>query len=148
MSKQRHTQKAGFTLVELLVVITIMAILASVVTLSILNRPGEARQAAAKMQIRILQTAVQNYRIDHGSPPTNDQGLEALVERPTLEPVPNKYPAEGYLESRRVPDDPWGNPYIYLSPGTGGEPFEIISYGKDAEPGGEDEAADISSLEL
>lgn len=144
--QRRHTQ--GFTLIELLVVIAIIAILASVVTLSLFDRPGEARQAAAKMQIRIYQTAIQNYRVDQGTPPTTEQGLEALVTKPTLEPVPRKYPGDGYLDTRRVPNDPWDNPYIYLSPGRSGESYEIISYGKDGEPGGEGEAADISSSGL
>ena len=144
----RTRRALGFTLIELLVVIAIIAILASVVTLSLFNRPGEAKQAAAKIQIRIFQTAVQNYRIDHGAPPTTEQGLEALVAKPTLDPVPAKYPPDGYLDTRRLPVDPWGHPYIYLSPGTQGEACEIISYGSDAEPGGEGEAADISSAEL
>lgn len=139
---------SGFTLIELLVVISIIAILAGVVTLSLFNRPGEAKQAAAKIQIDIFKTAVQNYRIDHDAPPTTEQGLHALIQKPVIEPVPAKYPAEGYLDTRRLPDDPWGYPYIYLSPGSQGEVYEIISYGRDGEPGGAEEDADISSSEL
>jgi general secretion pathway protein G len=140
--------RSAFTLIELLVVIAIMAVLASVVTLSLFNRPGEARMAAAKMQIRIFQTALQNYRVDQGAPPTTEQGLQALVEQPVLEPVPRAYPAEGYLDTRRIPDDPWGNDYIYLAPGREGQAYEILTYGSDGEPGGDGEAADISSSEL
>jgi len=80
--------------------------------------------------------------------PAQDQGLKALCVKPASPPVPEKYPAEGYLESRKVPKDPWGHDYIYLSPGRNREPYEIISYGRDGEPGGKDDAADISSTDL
>ena len=100
------------------------------------------------MQIRQLQTAIQLYRSEQGLQPSQEQGLEALVAKPTTEPIPQRYPQEGYLESRRVPKDPWGNEYIYVVPGRSGEAFEIISYGSDGEPEGEGEAADISSASL
>lgn len=139
---------SGFTLVELLVVIAIIAILASVVTVSLVRKPGEARVAATKLQIRQLQTALNIYRTEQGRYPTQEQGLEALIRKPDREPIPRQYPAEGYLEGGRLPVDAWGNPFVYLSPGRAGEAYEIISYGSDGEPGGEGEAADISSSML
>ncbi|MCS6771631.1 MAG: type II secretion system major pseudopilin GspG [Kiritimatiellae bacterium] len=138
----------GFTLVEILVVLAIITILASVVTVTLVRKPGEARVAATKLQIRQLQTALNVYRTEQGRYPTQEQGLEALVRKPDIEPVPVNYPAEGYLEGRRLPADAWGNPFVYLSPGRAGESFEILSYGSDGEPGGEGEAADISSSDL
>ncbi len=138
----------GFSLIEVLVALAIISILAGVVTISVLNKPAEARVVAARTEIQQLKTAVQIYKTDHGFVPTEQQGLEALVTRPATGPEPKTYPADGYLGTRRLPDDPWGNPYIYLSPGTLGETFEIISYGRDGEPGGENDAADISSSDL
>jgi general secretion pathway protein G len=138
-------RQAGFTLIEILVVIMIITILASIVSVNVLRKPGEARVSAARMQIRQMQTAVQLYKTEQGRLPTQEQGLEALVARPTIDPAPPRYPEEGYLESRNLPKDPWKNDYVYLAPGRQGEPFEIISYGGDGEPGGEGEAADLSS---
>ncbi|HMP74676.1 MAG TPA: type II secretion system major pseudopilin GspG [Kiritimatiellia bacterium] len=140
--------KQGFTLVELLVVIAIITILAGVVTVSLVRKPAEARVAAAKLQIKQLQTALNVYRTEQGRFPTQEQGLEALVRVPDREPVPRNYPRDGYLEGSRVPLDPWGQPFVYLAPGRGGESYEILSYGSDGEPGGEEDAADISSSAL
>ncbi len=145
---RRTNSKSGFTLLEILVVVMIIAILASIVGVNVLKRPGEARMSAAKMQVRQLKHAVDLYRIDQGRPPTQQQGLEALVTKPVYEPVPRNYPSEGYLEGRKVPLDPWNREFIYLAPGRQGELFEIISYGGDGEPGGENEATDISSSEI
>ena len=137
--------KKGFTLLEVLVVVLIITILATVVGVNISREPGRARSAAARAQIGAFKTALQLYRMNHGFLPTQEQGLEALVRRPETPPVPQNYPDDGYLDSSEVPLDPWGRPYIYLAPGTRGQSFEIISYGADGEPGGEGEAADISS---
>ena len=139
---------SGFTLIEILVVVMIITLLASIVAVNVLRKPGEARISTARMQIRQLQTAIQLYRSEQGLLPSQEQGLEALVAQPSTEPIPQRYPAEGYLESRRVPKDPWNNDYIYIAPGRSGEAFEIISYGSDGEPEGEGEAADISSAAL
>lgn len=139
---------AGFTLIELLVVLAIIAILAGVVTVNLVRKPGEARVTATQLQIRQLQTALQMYRTEQGRYPTQEQGLEALVRKPDREPIPRRYPEEGYLSGNRLPLDAWGNPFVYLSPGRAGEPYEIISYGSDGEPGGTGEAADISSSQL
>lgn len=138
----------GFTLVELLVVIAIITILAGVVTVSLVRKPGEARVAATQLQIRQLQTALNVYRTEQGRYPTQEQGLEALIRIPDREPIPRQYPRDGYLEGSRVPLDAWGNPFIYLAPGRAGEAYEILSYGSDGEPGGEGDAADISSSAL
>ncbi|HPF99697.1 MAG TPA: type II secretion system major pseudopilin GspG [Kiritimatiellia bacterium] len=146
--QDRRPSQAGFTLIEILVVVMIITLLASIVAVNVLRKPGEARISTAKMQIRQLQTAIQLYRSEQGLQPSQEQGLEALVAKPTTEPIPQRYPQEGYLESRRVPKDPWGNEYIYVVPGRSGEAFEIISYGSDGEPEGEGEAADISSASL
>ena len=140
--------KAGFTLMEVLVVLVIITILATIVGVNVIRKPGEARVSAAKIQIKNIQTALQMYKTEQGHIPTQDQGMEALCEKPTLPPVPEHYPAGGYLESRRPPQTPWGHDYIYLVPGRHGEEYEIISYGSDGEPGGEGEAADISSSDL
>ncbi len=140
-------KKEGFTLLEILVVVLIITILATVVGVNVLNKPGEARVAVAKAQIKELQTALQLYRMDNGSLPTPQQGLAALCNKPDVPPLPAKYREEGYLEKRKLPLDPWGNAYIYLIPGRNQEAFEILSYGSDGEPGGAGEKADVSSSE-
>ena len=139
---------AGFSLVELLVAITIMVILAGAVGLKLIDMPGKARVARAKTEVALFKTAIQMYVDDNLAPPTARQGLSALVEKPTLPPVPGNFPKGGYLDRATLPADPWGNDYIYLVPGSRGEPFEIVTYGADAIPGGDGEAADISSSDL
>jgi general secretion pathway protein G len=141
----KYDPRAGFTLVEILVVLIIITILAGFVGVNVLNKPNEARVAAARMQIKTLQSAVKLYQAEQHRLPTQAQGLQALVEKPSIPPIPPGYPNGGYLDSRNVPLDPWGNEYIYLTPGRSGEPFEIISYGADGEPLGEADNADISS---
>jgi general secretion pathway protein G len=138
----------GFTLIEILVVVLIISILAGIVGLSVLRHPGEAKVTAAVMQIKTFKSALQLYRMEHNRYPTQEQGLKALCVRPTAPPAPEKYPAEGYLESVNLPKDPWKHAFIYLSPGRNQEPYEIITYGSDGEPGGEGTAADISSSDL
>lgn len=137
--------KAGFTLLELLIAVVIITILAGVVGVQLADAPHEARVAAAQAQISNFKLALNRYRMDNGRLPSPAQGLQALVERPRIDPVPAQYPENGYLESRTIPKDPWGNPYIYLVPGRDGTPFQIISYGADGEPGGEGRDADITS---
>ena len=138
-------RRAGFTLVEILVVIAIISLLAGVVLLNIAPQIGMGSQAAAKAQIQVLSSACTTYRMAHGRYPTQAQGLEALVQKPTQEPIPENYPDGGYLSGRVVPPDPWKRPYVYLIPGRSGENFEILSYGADGEPGGSGADADVSS---
>ena len=138
----------GFTLIEILIAMTIIGILSSVVGLSVASYLRKAKLEAARSQIKTFQTALQMYKAAHANYPTTSQGLEALCQAPAIPPVPADYPPEGYLESRNLPKDPWGNAYIYLVPGRRAEPFEIISYGADGEEGGTGEAADISSGQM
>jgi general secretion pathway protein G len=145
---QRTIERAGFSLLEILVVILIITILATLVGVNVARKPGEARVTAARAQIGTFGTALRLYRMEQGRLPTQKQGLEALCEIPRTPPVPSKYPDGGYLETRHLPLDPWGNPYVYLVPGRDGTAFEVISYGADGEPGGQGEAADLSSSNL
>ena len=138
----------GFTLIEVLVVLVIVMGLAGIVTVNVVRHQAEARVQTAQLQIGQLEQALQAFYLDHGRYPTQAQGLQALVQRPTIAPIPEHFPEGGYLARRRIPLDPWGNPYIYLIPGRRGEPFELISYGSDGEPGGTGHAAEISSADL
>jgi general secretion pathway protein G len=138
----------GFTFLEILIAMLIISILSGVVGLSLYRYVRRAKVEAARAQIRTFQAALQIYRTEQGRLPTQEQGLAALCVAPTLPPVPQEYPEEGYLEARTVPADPWGNPYVYLVPGREGEPCEVISYGSDGESGGTGEAADLSSANL
>jgi len=145
----RHSNKtSGFTLIEVLVVLAIISILAGIVTINIVNRPSEAKIAATKTTLRALKSAVNVYRTDNGHVPTMQQGLGALMEKPVTPPIPSNYPADGYLDTKVFPLDPWKNEYIYLVPGRRGESFEIVSYGSDGQSGGEGDAADLSSSDL
>lgn len=138
---------AGFTLLEVLVVVLIITILATVVGVNVVNKPGEAKVAAARANLESLRTALNLYRMQNGTYPTQEQGLEALVDPPTAEPVPRQYPEGGYLERRSLLTDPWGNPFVYLVPGPERQPFELLSYGADGNPGGERDNADLSTAE-
>ena len=140
--------RAGFSLLEILVVVLIITILATIVGVNVAQKPGEAKVAKAMADLSVLKTGLQLYRLQQGRFPEQGQGLRALVEKPTQPPVPETYPEEGYLDTRRLPTDPWGNPYVYLIPGTEGSSFEIISYGADGEPGGEGVDADLTTLDL
>lgn len=134
----------GFTLIELMVVIVILSILAVYMAPRLVGRDDQARQLRAKVDIEALETALKLYRLDTGSYPTTQQGLEALVEQP--EGVQN-WREGGYLDKRRLLRDPWGNEYVYLSPGQHGD-FDIISYGANGQPGGEGVNADINNWEI
>lgn len=144
----RPGARRGFTLIEVLVVLVIVMGLAGIVTVNVVRHQAEARVKTAQLQIGVLEQALQSYHMEQGRYPTQAQGLEALVARPTVAPAPRTYPDTGYLGRQRLPLDPWGSPYVYLSPGRQGEPFEIISYGSDGEPGGTGTAADLSNTRL
>ncbi len=144
---KRLSGEDGFTLIELMVVVIILGILAGLVVPRIMERPGEAKQTKAKLQIQSLETALKLYKLDSGRYPDTEQGLEALVQIPESGVIPNKWREGGYLEKGRLPLDPWGNAFVYLSPGAHGD-SDIISYGADGVPGGEGEDRDINSWEV
>jgi len=142
-----YGNERGFTLIEIMVVVIILGILATYVVPKIMGRPDEAKQVKARLDIASLESALKLYRLDNGVYPSTEQGLQALIESPETEPLPKKWHKGGYLEKSRVPADPWGSEYVYLSPGAQGD-FDIISYGADGVPGGEDMDRDINSWEL
>nr|WP_269450436.1 type II secretion system major pseudopilin GspG [Thermosulfidibacter takaii] len=149
ISRRKAMKKsAGFTLIELLVVIVILGILATFLVPKIMSKPDEARVIKAKNDIKAIETALKMYKLDNGIYPTTEQGLEALIHKPTIPPIPKNYREGGYLDTNKVPKDPWGNPYIYRSPGEDGRPYEIISYGADGKEGGTGVNADIKSWEI
>ena len=132
----------GFTLIEIMVVMVILGILASLVVPKIMGRPDEARIVAARQDISSIQQALKLYKLDNQRYPTTEQGLQALVTKPAASPVPQNWKRDGYLE--RMPKDPWGMPYQYLNPGLHGE-IDIMSLGADGAAGGEGNDADIGS---
>ncbi len=141
-------RKNGFTLLELMIVIIILGILATFLVPKIMEKPEEARVAKAKSDIKAIELALKMFKLDNGFYPTTEQGLKALIQKPDIEPIPKHYREGGYLEAKGVPKDPWGNPYIYRSPGEEGRPYEIISLGADGKEGGTGVNADIKSWEL
>lgn len=135
-------QQYGFSLVEILVVLVIMGLLISIVAPNVLDRADDARQQKVQADFKSIETALKMYRLDNYIYPTSEQGLQALVEKPGLEPLPTQYRSSGYLES--VPQDPWGRPYLYLTPGEERD-FDVFSYGADGVRGGSDQNKDIFS---
>jgi len=135
----------GFTLIEIMVVVTILAILAALVVPKLVGRSDDARRVAAKVQIKNIEGALQLYKLDSGIYPSTSQGLDSLVEKPNIGRIPNNWKEGGYLQ--KVPKDPWGKQYAYLSPGRHGD-FDLISYGPDGEQGGEGKNSDIESWDL
>ncbi len=141
-------EKRGFTLIELLIVIVILGILATFLVPKIMKKPDEARVTKAKNDIMAIETALKMYKIDNGMYPTTVQGLKALIKKPETPPIPQHYKEGGYLDTSSTPKDPWGNPYIYRSPGENNRSYEIISLGADGKEGGSGVDADIKSWEL
>ncbi|MFQ5780781.1 MAG: type II secretion system major pseudopilin GspG [Nitrospiria bacterium] len=135
----------GLTLIEIMVVVTILAILAALVVPKLVGRTDQARRVAAKVQIKNIEGALQMYKLDNGFYPSTSQGLDALVEKPNIGEIPKNWKEGGYLP--KVPKDSWGNPYAYLSPGRHGD-YDLVSYGSDGELGGEGKSADIESWDL
>ncbi len=138
---KRHAN-SGFSLVEILVVLVIMGLLISIVAPTVLNRADEARVQKVQADFKAIETALKIYRLDNYVYPTTEQGLQALVEPSTLDPVPRNFKKGGYLPE--LPVDPWGRPYLYLNPGEHGE-VDIYSLGADGLSGGEDQNADIGN---
>ena len=135
-------KRSGFTLVEIMVVVVIIGLLAGIVGPQIMARLEEARRTTARTQIRVFEEALAMFRLHNGFYPTTQQGLQALVTRPTVPPIPRRFSPEGY--ARYIPLDPWGNPYIYRNPGSR-PPFDIISTGRTGEEGGEGLDADVTN---
>jgi len=137
----------GFTLIELMVVIVILGILAAIIAPRLVGRTDDARVTQAKIQIKNFETALKLFKMDNGFYPSTEQGLEALIRKPTIGRIPKHYREGGYLEKRKLTPDPWGNPYVYICPGANGD-YDIISYGADGKPGGEGYDADITNWDL
>lgn len=134
--------QSGFSLIEIMIVVTIIGILATVVVLNVRGAPDEAAIARAKQDVRTLESALEMYRLHNFRYPTTEQGLEALVSRPGGQPEPRNYQPGGYIKG--LPKDPWGGEYQYLSPGQHGE-YDLWTYGRDGQLGGEGSDADIGS---
>ena len=137
----------GFTLLEIIVVVFILSLLAAIVAPRIIGRTDDARIAQAKVQIRNFETGLKLFKMDNGFYPDTQQGLDALVEKPGTGQIPQKYREGGYLEQKKIPLDPWNNPYIYVSPGLHGD-YDLASYGADGKEGGEGKNADITSWDM
>ncbi|MBL0173063.1 MAG: type II secretion system major pseudopilin GspG [Gemmatimonadaceae bacterium] len=143
MPQRPGFNRAAFTLIEVLVVIVVIAILATVVAPNLFRNVGDARVATARTQIETFGTALDAYRLDNGSYPSSAQGLSALWQRPAIEPPPNW--RSPYLR-KAVPKDPWGRDYVYAAPGrVNPQSYDLMSYGADGRPGGDGENADILS---
>ncbi len=141
INRKRHAVapgEQGFTLLEIMIVLVIIAVLAGLVAVNVMGRPDEARATTTKSNVTAIAGALKLYRLDNGAYPTTDQGLKALVEKPTTPPVPTSWPQGGYLSTPAL--DGWGKPYDYKSDGA---TFTIRSLGRDGKPGGEGVDADI-----
>jgi len=147
LSARRATshRDAGFSLLELMVVVVILSVLALVIVPRVIDRPDQARMVRARADIGAIASAVKFYRLDNLRYPTTEQGLQALVSRPGTEPLAANWAEGGYMD--RLPKDPWGQVYRYLSPGVHGD-FDVFSYGADGVPGGSGTEADIGSWAL
>ena len=140
--KHQSSMSRGFTLIELMVVVVILGLLATTIMPRILGRPEQARRVKAKADIRSIQSTLALFKTDTHRFPTTSEGLQALVTNPGVK----NYNSDGYLE--RVPTDPWGNPYAYISPGLHSKDYDLESFGKDGEDGGTDDDADIESWNM
>jgi len=142
--RRQRRSRPGFTLIEILVVIAVISLLAALVAPNVFRHVGTAKDAAARSQIEMLGAALDAYRLDNGRYPTTAQGLEALWTEPTAEPRPTNW--RGPYLRKEVPADPWGHPYLYVSPGEVRETgYDLMTYGADGAAGGEGEDADITN---
>ena len=135
----------GFTLIEIMVVLIIIGLLAGIVVPRLMGRTEEAKRIKTAVQIKNLQSSLDLYKLDSGVYPSTDQGLQALVEKPAVGEIPNNWKEGGYID--KIPKDPWGSNYVYISPGVHGD-YDLYSYGADGEEGGEGRNADIQSWNL
>lgn len=136
MKRNRIFIRKGFTLIEIMVVLVILSLMAMMLVPKIMSRPDQARVTKAKADMATLSSALKLYKLDNGFYPTTEQGLVALVQQPTTEPIPMSWKPDGYIEGKEAPKDPWERQYIYRSPGDNGAAFQIISYGADGKEGG------------
>lgn len=143
--ERRIRNEAGFTLIELMVVIIILGLLAGIVMPRIVGQTDKARYEATRAQMRILEDALKRYKLDNGVYPGTEQGLEALVQRPATGTIPRNWPEGGYLDKQEIPLDAWGNRYLYLSPGQHSPDYDLRSLGADGLEGGEEFNADLES---
>ena len=144
MDLSKRNQR-GFTLIEIMVVVVILGILAAIVVPRLLDEPEKARRTAAATQIRSFEEALGIFKLENGFYPSTEQGLQSLVTKPIVGRIPNRYKEGGYI--RKIPLDPWGQPYLYLYPGVHGD-LDLFSYGPDGETGGEGENADVANWNL
>ena len=144
--KLRSAGRGGFTLIEVMVVIAVIAMLAALVGPNVFRNVGTARDAAARSQIELLGAALDSYRLDNGRYPPSAQGLETLRTAPTIQPLPNNW--QGPYLRKEIPLDPWRNPYVFLSPGeVNPKGYDLLSLGADGVLGGEGEDGDVVSWE-
>ncbi len=143
--RRRHS---GFTLIEIMVVLVIIAILGALIAPQIIGQVDNARIKATKLDIQSVGTALDLYQMDNFRYPTTEQGLEALVKKPTIEPIPRNWRPQGYLRSKTVPKDQWGNVYFYAVPGDHGGRFDLYTLGADGQPGGEESDADMGNWNI
>jgi len=146
--KDKRRRRSGFTLIEIMVVVMIIGMLSALVGVRVFSIWEKSKRKGAVAQMKNFETALSVYRLDNGRYPTTEQGLDALIKPPTIEPIPRNYPRGGYLGATEVPVDPWGNLYVYFSPGLNGEDFTIVSYGADGVEGGEGDNRDVDSANL
>ncbi|WP_233890211.1 type II secretion system major pseudopilin GspG [Paraburkholderia flagellata] len=137
-------RQRGVTLIQITLLVALLVLLTVLIVSKIMTRPEEAKHTIAKQDIATIMQALNNFRRDNGRYPTQAQGLHALIEKSSTDPVPRVWKEGGYLA--RLPDDPWGNAYLYLNPGVHGE-IDVFSYGRDAKQGGEGNDADVGSWE-
>ena len=141
-NNSKNSQSPGFTLMEILVVMVIIGILAALIAPRLMNKLDDAKVTDAAIQIKNLETALKLFKMDNGFYPSTEQGLTALISPPVIGQIPDNFKPGGYLDKRSLSPDPWGNEFVYISPGMQGD-YDIISYGADGEPGGEKYNADI-----